>query len=192
MTVYIDIYVFPLVFFVSCWSLYGLRDMFWSISSTIQIFQTQSVSQTSHDWVVYDSWTRWSPGFCGVQSKDSLLCVPLHFVKHSDLKYSSLCDPRQPLETNTVTLRKRITSSYLTDQTTDFLLTRYSDGSPQSEGSLKNTEKKIRSGPKYSTAVMTLVLNTSDRLYDDFIHLLFLNTHRESTDLVRVCRSENY
>jgi hypothetical protein len=31
---------------------------------------------------------------------------------------------------------------------------------------------------------MPLVVNTSVRLYDDFIHLIFLHAHREATTLV--------
>ena len=38
---------------------------------------------------------------------------------------------------------------------------------------------------------MSLVVNTLDRLYDDFIHLIFLYSHRETSDLVNELPEES-
>ena len=73
----------------------------------------------------------------------------------------------------------------------NFLLWNF-DGAPQVDGVLKNTVRsKIihylrlyedRPDPVF---FMSLVVNISVRLYDDFIRLIFLRAHRGATDLTR-------
>ena len=67
---------------------------------------------------------------------------------------------------------------------------RRSDGAPEPDGTLKVvTRKKIihyrqlyldRPEP---IAFMPVSVDTSDRIYDDFLHLLFLHVHREALTL---------
>jgi len=65
---------------------------------------------------------------------------------------------------------------------------RCSDGSPEPDGSLKVVVRKkiIHYHQLYidrpdPIAFMPVAVDTSDRIYDDFLRLLFLYTHRESS-----------
>ena len=71
-----------------------------------------------------------------------------------------------------------------------FTHTRRSDGDPDPDGALKE-EVRIKNRHYRSIylnrpdpiAFWSLTVNTSDRLYDDFIRLLFLHAHREAPTL---------
>jgi hypothetical protein len=67
---------------------------------------------------------------------------------------------------------------------------RRSDGAPEPDGALKVARKKIihyrqlyidRPDP---IAFMPVAADTSDRIYDDFLRLLFLHAHREASAVV--------
>ena len=65
--------------------------------------------------------------------------------------------------------------------------TRRSDGAPEPDGDLREVvRKKIRHYRQLyinrpdPIAFMSVAVDTSGRIYDDFSHLLFLHDHRES------------
>ena len=67
---------------------------------------------------------------------------------------------------------------------------RRSDGAPEPDGALKVVDRKkiIHYHQLYldhpePIAFMSVAVDTSDRIYDDFLRLLFLYTHREALDL---------
>ena len=66
-----------------------------------------------------------------------------------------------------------------------------SDGTPEPDGTLKVVTRKkiIHYRQLYidlpeTIAFMSVAVDTSDRIYDDFLRLLFLYAHREASDLV--------
>ena len=66
--------------------------------------------------------------------------------------------------------------------------TRRTDGAPESDGVLESvTRAKIRHYRQVylnrpdPIAFMSVTVDTSDRIYDDFSRLLFLHAHRESS-----------
>jgi hypothetical protein len=68
--------------------------------------------------------------------------------------------------------------------------TRRSDGSPESDGVIKVVARKkiIHYRQLYidrpePIAFMPVAVDTSDRIYDDFLRLLFLHAHREASAL---------
>jgi hypothetical protein len=69
--------------------------------------------------------------------------------------------------------------------------TRSSDGAPEPDGAIKVVARKkiIHYRQLYihrpePIALIPVVVNTSDRIYDDFLHLLFFHAHREASSLV--------
>ena len=67
--------------------------------------------------------------------------------------------------------------------------TRRTDNAPEPDGALKTVARaKIRHYRQVylnrpdPIAFMPVVVDTSDRVYDDFSRLLFLHTHRESVE----------
>ena len=65
-----------------------------------------------------------------------------------------------------------------------------SDGAPEPDGVLRVVARKNILHYRqqyidrpYPIAFMPLVVDTSDRIYDDFLRLLFLHVHREVSDL---------
>ena len=71
--------------------------------------------------------------------------------------------------------------------------TRRLDGDPEPDGALSVvTRKKIHYGQLYidhpnPIVFMSVVVDTSGRIYDDFLRLLFLQTHREASALSLMC-----
>ena len=67
---------------------------------------------------------------------------------------------------------------------------RCSDGVPEPDGALREVVRKkilhyrqLYIDRPEPIAFMPVVVDTSDRIYDDFLRLLFLHTYRESSDL---------
>ena len=66
-----------------------------------------------------------------------------------------------------------------------------SDGAPQPDGVLKNADRKkillylqLYADLSDPIAFMSVAVNTSGRLYDDFLRLQFLHAHREASAFV--------
>ncbi len=86
----------------------------------------------------------------------------------------------------------RLGCSHLPDIRLDSQLThtRRSEGAPDPDGTLKEsaglkcvTNRRIYSNRPDLLAFLSLAVDTSDRLYDDFIRLLFLHALREASAL---------
>ena len=76
--------------------------------------------------------------------------------------------------------------------------TRHSDGVPDTDGALKDVVRiKIRHYRNVylnrpdPIAFVPLVVDTTDRLYDDFIRLFFFHCHRESSTLTHELPEES-
>jgi hypothetical protein len=76
--------------------------------------------------------------------------------------------------------------------------TRRSDGAPDPDGDLKEVDRiKIRHYRNVylnrpdPIVFLSLSVDTTDRLYDDFIRLLFLHTHREASALANELPEES-
>ena len=79
-----------------------------------------------------------------------------------------------------------------------FTHTKCSDGAPDPDGSLKESigiksrhQRNIYLNRPYPISFVSLVVDTSDCLYDDFIRLFCLHAHREASALVNELPEES-
>ena len=166
----------------------------------LQTCQTQSVVLQAHDWVVYKFGVLFGSVAHEVEihkitpstdKEQGDIEIKDYVVFQKPQGQDNLLPPPHSLIMDFTMTHVRFGFSHL-HPIGQLTHRRCSDGAPDPDGALKETVRiKIRHYRNIYLNLpdpidfMSLAVDTSDRLYDDFIRLLFLHAHRESSALTK-------
>jgi hypothetical protein len=162
------------------------------VEDHLQTCHVKSVDSQVHDWVVY----RLGDILGSVGHKVQIHKITPVGKERGDLEIKDYVVLQKPQEESDRTLILDFTMTHprygrsplnVNGQLTN---TSRSDGAPEPDGTIKVVVRKkiIHYHQLYidrpePIVFMPVALDTSDRIYDDFLRLLFLDTHREASAL---------